>query len=132
MRLDVPAAATMALQYGWLGVSPLRNSFENIFSILRSLLKQKSVFSLLSYPDIRKIARGNACNLPPARKKTGRFRGSSPPLICSNACQSAWLRCRSLQIPWVMVPMGQNVHQVLGLKSAMTIRPISSEVSIRL
>jgi hypothetical protein len=43
MRLDVPAAATIALQYGWLGFSPLWNSFENIFSILHSLLKRQSV-----------------------------------------------------------------------------------------
>ena len=38
----------------------------------------------------------------------------------------------SLQIPWVMVPMGQKVHQVLGLKSPITTNPKSSEVNIRL
>ena len=38
----------------------------------------------------------------------------------------------NLQIPWVIVPIGQNVHQVLGLYSPMTTNPSSKEVSIRL
>lgn len=38
----------------------------------------------------------------------------------------------NLQIPCVMVPIGQKEHQVLGLYSTITIRPISVDVSIRL
>ena len=38
----------------------------------------------------------------------------------------------SLQIIWVMVPMGQKVHQVRGLNRAITARPMMVEVSIRL
>ena len=37
-----------------------------------------------------------------------------------------------LQIIWVMVPMGQKVHQVRGLNRAMTKRPMMVEVSIML
>lgn len=36
-----------------------------------------------------------------------------------------------LQIPWVIVPIGQNAHQVRGLYTAMTKRPSSSDVSIK-
>lgn len=41
-------------------------------------------------------------------------------------------RCLSLQIPWVIVPIGQKAHQVLGLYKAMTSSPINVDVSIRL
>ena len=37
-----------------------------------------------------------------------------------------------LQIVWVMVPMGQKLHQVLGFHKAFTTRPMIVEVSIRL
>ena len=37
-----------------------------------------------------------------------------------------------LQIIWVMVPMGQKLHQVRGLKSMFTAKPMMVEVSIRL
>ena len=37
-----------------------------------------------------------------------------------------------LQIIWVIVPMGQKLHQVLGLKSVFTTRPMMVDVSIRL
>ena len=37
-----------------------------------------------------------------------------------------------LQIIWVMVPMGQKLHQALGLKRVFTTRPMMVEVSIRL
>ena len=33
-----------------------------------------------------------------------------------------------MQIIWVMVPMGQKVHQVLGLNRAITTRPMMVEV----
>ena len=38
----------------------------------------------------------------------------------------------SLQIIWVMVPIGQKLHQVLGLNNTLTARPMMVEVSIRL
>jgi len=38
----------------------------------------------------------------------------------------------NLQMACVIVPIGQNAHHVLGLKGIMTIRPIKSDVSIRL
>lgn len=38
----------------------------------------------------------------------------------------------SLQIPCVIVPIGQKLHHVLGLYNAITISPISVDVSIRL
>lgn len=38
----------------------------------------------------------------------------------------------TLQIVWVMVPMGQYTHQDLGLKKTMVISPNRVEVSIRL
>ena len=41
-------------------------------------------------------------------------------------------RAFSLHIPWVIVPIGQNVHQVLGLKSPITPNPRRRDVSIRL
>ena len=37
-----------------------------------------------------------------------------------------------LQIIWVMVPMGQKLHQLLGFQRAFTARPMMVEVSIRL
>lgn len=37
-----------------------------------------------------------------------------------------------LQMPWVIQPMGQKVHQVRGLYKAITIRPMRVEVSIML
>ena len=37
-----------------------------------------------------------------------------------------------LQIICVIVPIGQKVHQVLGLNSAITTKPSSIEVSITL
>ena len=37
-----------------------------------------------------------------------------------------------LQIIWVMVPMGQKLHQVRGLKRMFTAKPMMVEVSIRL
>lgn len=37
-----------------------------------------------------------------------------------------------LQIIWVIVPMGQMMHQVLGLNSVFNTMPIIVEVSIRL
>ena len=37
-----------------------------------------------------------------------------------------------LQIICVIVPIGQKVHQVLGLYSAITTKPSSIEVSITL
>ena len=37
-----------------------------------------------------------------------------------------------LQIICVIVPIGQKVHQVLGLNSAITAKPSSIEVSITL
>ena len=37
-----------------------------------------------------------------------------------------------LQIIWVMVPMGQKLHQVLGLNRVFTARPIMVEVSMTL
>lgn len=37
-----------------------------------------------------------------------------------------------LQIIWVIVPMGQKLHQVRGLKRVFTTRPMIVEVSIRL
>ena len=38
----------------------------------------------------------------------------------------------NLQIACVIVPIGQKAHHVLGLKKIITIRPIRSDVSIRL
>lgn len=43
-----------------------------------------------------------------------------------------WALFFSLQMPCVIVPMGQKAHHVRGLKKTMTIRPRSREVSIRL
>ena len=37
-----------------------------------------------------------------------------------------------LQIIWVMVPIGQKLHQVRGLNRIFTIKPIMVDVSIRL
>ena len=37
-----------------------------------------------------------------------------------------------LQIIWVMVPMGQKLHQALGFHRVFTTRPMMVEVSIRL
>ena len=37
-----------------------------------------------------------------------------------------------LQIIWVMVPMGQKLHQVRGLKRKFMTKPMMVEVSIRL
>ena len=37
-----------------------------------------------------------------------------------------------LQIIWVMVPMGQKLHQVLGFHRVFTTRPMMVEVSMRL
>ena len=36
------------------------------------------------------------------------------------------------QISWVMVPIGQKLHQVLGLNSTFTARPMMVEVSMML
>lgn len=38
----------------------------------------------------------------------------------------------NLQIPCVIVPIGQNTHHVLGLNKTITISPIKRDVSIRL
>ena len=38
----------------------------------------------------------------------------------------------SLQIIWVMVPMGQKLHQVRGLYRVFTARPMMVEVSMML
>ena len=37
-----------------------------------------------------------------------------------------------LQIIWVMVPMGQKLHQVLGLNRTFTTKPMMVEVSMML
>ena len=37
-----------------------------------------------------------------------------------------------LQMPCVMVPMGQKAHQLLGLNRTITMSPMSVDVSIRL
>ena len=38
----------------------------------------------------------------------------------------------NLQIPCVIVPIGQNVHQVRGLYNTITINPNNKDVSIKL
>ena len=57
-----------------------------------------------------------------AGKKVGRGRETGP--------QPA--RFFSLQMLWVMVPMGQKAHQERGRYNTMTISPISVDVSMRL
>ena len=51
-------------------------------------------------------------------------------LICCYSTPT--LYCFILQIICVIVPIGQKVHQVLGLNSAITTKPSSIEVSITL
>ena len=38
----------------------------------------------------------------------------------------------SLQIIWVMIPMGQKLHQVPGLNRTFTTKPMMVDVSIML
>ena len=38
----------------------------------------------------------------------------------------------ALQMSWVMVPIGQQTHQLRGLNSTMVARPSTVEVSITL
>lgn len=59
---------------------------------------------------------------------------SEAALFCCNysAVRKKCYRCFSRQISWVMVPMGQKLHQVRGRYSAMTMSPIRVEVSMML
>ena len=59
------------------------------------------------------------------RKKLSDSRKSDSFLLFAYSFSPALI----LQIIWVMVPMGQKLHQVLGLNSPITTRPMMVEVA---